>query len=377
MVSREQTVVVGLSGGVDSAVVASMLVADGYRVEGVTLRTWTEPGEREKRWQDRSCCKIGIAEYIAKELGIPHRVIDAQERFQRAVIDDFCATYAAGRTPNPCVLCNERVKFALLMEAADDAGADFLATGHYARVEHDAVSGRSRLLKGLDAGKDQSYFLYRLSQNHLRRTLFPLGGLTKRQVWDKAEAMGLPVHEIAESQEICFVTQKDYREFVAARLPETVREGAIVTADGAVVGEHQGVAFYTVGQRRGLGVAAGERRYVTRLDANRNLVVLGSETDLLSHSCVVEDVHPGAVAAITAPMRVATKFRYKTAEAPAMVSPEPDGLLRVIFDEPQRAVTPGQSIVFYDGDVIVGGGVIQSTQKRNSSPWCEPSSALT
>jgi tRNA-specific 2-thiouridylase len=363
MVNREQKVVVGLSGGVDSAAAASMLVADGYRVEGVTLRTWSEPGEREKRWQDRSCCKIGIAEYVAKELGIPHRVIDAQERFQRAVIDDFCATYAAGRTPNPCVLCNERVKFALLMEAADDAGADYLATGHYARVEHDAVSGRSRLLKGVDAAKDQSYFLYRLSQHQLRRTLFPLGGYTKMLVWNKAEAMGLPVHEIAESQEICFVTQKDYREFVAARLPETVRQGAMITADGAVVGEHQGVAFYTVGQRRGLGVATGARRYVTRLDADRNLVVLGGETELLTDSCVVEDVHLCAAAAITKPMCVAAKFRYKSADTPATVSPALGGLLRVAFDQPQRAVTPGQSIVFYDGDVVVAGGAIQSTQQ--------------
>jgi tRNA-specific 2-thiouridylase len=220
------------------------------------------------------------------------------------------------------------------------------------------------LLKGVDIAKDQSYFLYRLSQRQLRRTLFPLGGLTKALVWDKAAAMGLPVDEIAESQEICFVTQTDYREFVAARLPETVRAGAMVTIDGTVVGEHQGVAFYTVGQRRGLGVAAGERRYVTHLDANRNLVVLGSEMDLLSSSCMVDDLHLCAAAAITAPVCVAAKFRYKTAEAPATITPDAGGLLRVIFDEPQRAVTPGQSIVFYDGDVVVAGGVIQSAQQR-------------
>jgi tRNA-specific 2-thiouridylase len=362
IVSRQQKVVVGLSGGVDSAVVASLLVAEGYRVQGVTLRTWSEPGEAEKRWQDRSCCKIGIAQYVAKELGISHRVIDARERFQRAVIDDFCATYAAGRTPNPCVLCNERVKFALLMEAADEAGADCLATGHYARVEHDPVSGRSSLRKGVDALKDQSYFLYRLSQSHLRRTLFPLGGLTKSDVWNKAQAMGLPVDEISESQEICFVTQKDYREFVANHLPESVQAGAMVTTNGDVVGRHQGVAFYTVGQRRGLGVAAGERRYVTELDAERNLVVLGNEADLYADACLVEDVHLGAMAAITEPTRVSAKFRYKTPEAPATVSPDRDGLLRVVFDDPQRAVTPGQSMVFYDGDVVVGGGVIAPTE---------------
>jgi tRNA-specific 2-thiouridylase len=203
--------------------------------------------------------------------------------------------------------------------------------------------------------------LYRLSQTQLRRTLFPLGGLTKSDVWGKAQVMGLPVDEISESQEICFVTQKDYREFVAGHLPETVQVGVMVSADGDVVGRHQGVAFYTVGQRRGLGVAAGERRYVTELDAERNLVVLGSEADLYADACVVEDVHLGAVTAITEPMRVSAKYRYKTPEAPATLSPHRDGRLRVNFETPQRALTPGQSIVFYAGDTVVGGGVIAST----------------
>jgi tRNA-specific 2-thiouridylase len=359
---QSKKVVVGLSGGVDSAVVASMLVAQGYRVEGITLRTWSEPGEREKRWQDRSCCKIGIAQYVSQELGIPHRVIDAQERFRRAVIDDFCATYARGRTPNPCVLCNERVKFALLVEAAEEAGADLLATGHYARVSRDATSNRYQLAKGVDPAKDQSYFLYRLSQAQLGRTLFPLGGFTKADVWIKAQAMGLPVDDIAESQEICFVTQKDYREFVATHLPEVEQPGAMVGVGGEELGSHRGVAFYTVGQRRGLGVAAGERRYVTKLDAGRNLVVLGAEDDLYSEACLVEDVHFGAVGAINAPIRVSAKYRYKTPEAMATVSPDQDGMLRVTFDTPQRAITPGQSIVFYDHDAVVAGGVIASAE---------------
>lgn len=354
-------VIVGLSGGVDSAVVASLLTAAGHRVEGVTLRTWREAGEAEKRWQDRSCCKIGIAQYVAQQLGIPHRVIEAEERFRKAVIDEFCRTYAAGRTPNPCVLCNERVKFALLAEAADEAGANYLATGHYARVERDAETGRYRLRKGVDPAKDQSYFLYRLSQDQLAKTLFPLGGLTKAEIWKKAEAMGLPVDDIAESQEICFVTQKDYRDFIAAQMPETVRVGAMVGAAGEPVGEHRGVAFYTVGQRRGLGVAAGARQYVTRLDAGRNLVVLGSESDLYSDSCLLEDVHLGSIATVDEPIRVTAKYRYKTPEALATVSPDRDGLLRVAFDEPQRAVSPGQSLVFYQGDVVVGGGVIGAT----------------
>jgi len=359
--SIEPKVIVGLSGGVDSAVVASTLVAEGFRVEGVTMRTWREEGEAEKRWQDRSCCKIGIAQYVAQQLGIPHRVIEAEARFRAAVIDEFCQTYAAGRTPNPCVLCNERVKFALLLEAAEESGADYLATGHYARVERDAETGRYQLLKGVDPAKDQSYFLYRLSQSQLARTLFPLGSLTKAEVWNKAEAMGLPVDDIAESQEICFVTQKDYRDFVAAYVPETERPGTMVGAGGEALGSHRGVAFYTVGQRRGLGVAAGERRYVTKLDAERNLVVLGGESDLYAGGCLVEDIHLVSVSSIDAPIRVTAKYRYKTPETPAIVSPDADGLLRVAFDEPQRAVTPGQSIVFYQGDVVVGGGGIAGT----------------
>jgi tRNA-specific 2-thiouridylase len=278
------------------------------------------------------------------------------------VIDDFCATYARGRTPNPCVLCNERVKFALLAEAAEEAEGDLLATGHYARVDYDPAADRYRLLKGVDATKDQSYFLYRLSQDQLRRTLFPLGGFTKAEVWNKAQAMGLPVDDIAESQEICFVTQKDYREFVATHVPATERPGVMIDVGGEPVGSHRGVAFYTVGQRRGLGVAAGERRYVTAVDAERNLVVLGAEADLYSQSCAVEDVHFGAVADIREPLRVTTKFRYRTAETSATISPDHDGLVRAVFDEPQRAVTPGQSIVFYNGDVVVGGGVIASSR---------------
>ncbi len=358
--NKNPKVIVGLSGGVDSAVVASMLVAEGYRVEGVTMRTWREEDEREKRWQDRSCCKIGIAQYVAQELGIPHRVVEAEERFRKAVIDEFCQTYLKGRTPNPCVLCNERVKFALLLEAAEEAGAYYLATGHYARVGYDAESGRYQLRKGIDAAKDQSYFLYRLSQAQLGRTLFPLGGLTKAEVWKKAEAMGLPVADIAESQEICFVTQKDYREFIAAQLPEAVRPGVMVGVGGEAIGEHQGVAFYTLGQRRGLGVSAGERRYVTKLDADQNLVVLGRETDLYAAACLVEDLHDGSVAEFTAPVHVTAKYRYKTPETAATLTPGPEGLLRVAFDEPQRAVTPGQSIVFYHDVVVVGGGVIHS-----------------
>jgi tRNA-specific 2-thiouridylase len=256
------------------------------------------------------------------------------------------------------VLCNERVKFALLLEAAEEAGADYLATGHYARVERDAETGRYQLLKGVDPAKDQSYFLYRLSQSQLARTLFPLGSLTKAEVWNKAKAMGLPVDDIAESQEICFVTQKDYRDFITAYVPEAERPGAMVGAGGEALGSHRGVAFYTVGQRRGLGVAAGERRYVTKLDAERNLVVLGVEADLYAGGCLVEDIHLVSVSSIDAPIRVTAKYRYKTPETPATVSPDGDGLLRVAFDESQRAVTPGQSIVFYQGDVVVGGGVI-------------------
>src|SRR5438093_1091138 len=268
-----------VSGGtVNGNVAAAILVEQGYQVQGVTLQTW-EPEDdatTSKKWQERGCCKVGIARFVAQQLDIPHLVLDIRERFRSAVVQDFIDGYVAGLTPNPCVRCNERVKFGCLMEAAWDVGADYVATGHYARLLPDD-SGRPHLHKGGDSRKDQSYFLYRLNRAWLPRILFPVGGMCKEEVWPKAEAIGLPADEVKESQEICFVTKGDYRSFLEEQAPQAARPGPFVGTDGTVLGMHRGVPFYTPGQRRGLGLAAAQRLYVLRRNVASNTVVVGSE----------------------------------------------------------------------------------------------------
>ena len=357
---EQKTVVVGMSGGVDSAVTAALLQEAGYRVIGVTLTLWKEEGEEEKQWQDRSCCKVGLARHVAKQLGIPHHSIDIQKEFEAEIIDDFCDAYLVGQTPNPCVRCNERMKFGRLLAVARELGADLLATGHYARIASPSERGRYTLYKGSDSEKDQSYFLYRLNQDQLAHSLFPLGGMNKDAVYAKAAALGLPYEEVLESQEVCFVTQKDYRAFLSERRPESLAAGKIVTEEGKVVGDHAGVAFYTVGQRRGLGVSLGERIYVTRLDPEKREVVVGSEEALLQKELIAENIVWGGQGLPADSLRVEAKIRYRTRETKATLTPLPAGTVRLLFDEPQRGVSPGQSVVFYRGEEVVGGGIIQT-----------------
>lgn len=363
--------VVGMSGGVDSSVAAAMLVRQGYHVTGVTLQTWKETGEVERPWLDRSCCKIGLARYVAGRLKIPHEVVDAQQAFRDLVVQNFLQEYASGHTPNPCVLCNEKIKFGLLLKIAEDLGADFLATGHYARVGYSPETGRYILRKGVDRHKDQSYFLYRLSQEQLSRVIFPLGDLEKSQVWEMAEELGLPADQVAESQEICFVTQGDYRTFIQQEMPYTVREGQIVDGEGKQLGRHQGVAFYTIGQRKGLGLSglslsvAGEssaRLYVTGLDPEQNRVVVGSEAALYHSRLIARNLNLIGQDRIDdhRPFVVTAKVRYRTSEAGALVRMLDEDRLEVVFDQPQRAATPGQSVVIYQGEDVFGGGIIES-----------------
>ena len=371
-----------MSGGVDSSVAAALLKADGYEVIGLTLKIWEDEGEEQKAWKDRSCCKVGLAKYIAEQLGISHQVVEARQAFQRVVIEDFSDEYLQGRTPNPCVRCNEQIKFGMLLEAATAAGADAIATGHYARVERQDTaysisqgscnstcssenrSGRWILKKAADPDKDQTYFLYRLNQAALGRALFPLGGLHKTEVWAKARALGFPADEMTESQEVCFVTQRDYREFLEENVPEARRPGQIVTERGEPVGEHRGIAFYTVGQRRGLGIAGAERLYVTALDPVANRVIVGEEPALYRDSLVAGELNLIAVDRLDGPLDVTVKIRSRHPETPARIEPsggpDPDHQkARVVFETPQRAVSPGQSVVFYQGEVVVGGGIIQ------------------
>jgi len=360
------SIVVGLSGGVDSAVAASLLVEQGYQVQAVTLQTWEteDDATTSKKWQERGCCKIGIARYVAERLQIPHRVIDIREQFRAAVVQDFIQGYRAGLTPNPCVRCNERVKFGGLVDAARELGADYVATGHYAQVFPDA-NGRLHLYKGGDPKKDQSYFLYRLNRDWLPRLLFPVGGMQKNDVWAAAEALDLPADELKESQEICFVTQGDYRGFLEAEAPEIAQAGAFVGTDGAVVGTHKGVPFYTPGQRRGLGLPGAERLYVVRVDAPSNTVVVGKDEDLLETACTVGDLNLLGLNLIEmaqgeVPLRAQVKVRYASPAVPATIRPMDEGRLRIEFDTPQRALSPGQSAVFYQGDRVLGGGIIEA-----------------
>jgi len=348
-----------MSGGVDSSVAAALLVEQGYEVQGVTLQTWeSEDGETvSKKWQERGCCKVGIARFVAERLDIPHRVVDIREQFRTDVIQDFIGGYLSGQTPNPCVRCNERVKFGSLMTVAAEVGADHVATGHYVRVLRD-VTGRWQMHKGNDPAKDQSYFLYRVNQAWLPKLLFPVGGMHKEQVWKRAEDIGLPADEIKESQEICFVTKGDYRSFLTEQAPEAERPGIFVGTNGQPLGTHRGAAFYTPGQRRGLGVASEQRLYVVRIDAPTNTVVLGSDEDLFEKSCLVDDVNLIGVSWLEAPVRTHVKIRYATPAVSATVMPDSGGRLHIEFDVPQRALSPGQSAVFYLDDIVLGGGII-------------------
>jgi len=365
-------VVLGMSGGVDSSVAAKLLKEQGYEVLGVTLKVWEEEDETavSKRWQERGCCKVGIAKHVAELLDISHQVIDTREAFQQGVIEDFIGGYLQGTTPNPCVRCNERVKFGGLFQVAEQLGADFVATGHYATIQKNEA-GRSFLARGRDTQKDQSYFLYRIPAPWLSRMLFPLGQLEKPQVWVEAEAMGLPVDELKESQEICFVTQGDYREFLKEHAPQAVSPGEFVDTEGNTLGQHQGVAFYTQGQRKGLGIATGNRLYVQRVVPDLNLVVLGPPEDLDTRTCRVADLNIFSRENLVEGEFLDVKFRYGSPPVPAKLHWDGANAMSLEFETPVRALSPGQSAVFYQHDRVLGGGIIQAQPahlKSSKSP---------
>ncbi len=355
-----RTVILGMSGGVDSSVAASMLVEQGFEVHGVTLQVWEQEDElvaASKRWQERGCCKVGVAKYVAKRLGITHELIDMRASFRTGVIEDFLSGYLAGTTPNPCVRCNERVKIRSLYRIAEERGADFIATGHYARIERN--HNRHSLRRANDSRKDQSYFLHRISPAWLSRILFPVGSLQKAEVWAQAESLGLPADELKESQEICFVTQGDYRTFIQAEKPESRRAGLFTDTAGNMLGHHEGIAYYTPGQRRGLGIATGRRLYVQRVVPETQSVVLGPEESLFRSDCVVADLNVFDESIMQGPTQAEVKVRYATPPASAALLPNDDQTVLVRFHTPQRALSPGQSAVFYDGDRVLGGGIIQ------------------
>ncbi|HEU5344286.1 MAG TPA: tRNA 2-thiouridine(34) synthase MnmA [Ktedonobacterales bacterium] len=366
-------VVVGMSGGVDSSVAAALLKEQGYDVIGIMLRLWSEPpvigDDGVEVVAENKCCSlesVNDARRVAAALDIPFYVINVEQPFQRTIVDFFFDEYAAGRTPNPCLRCNRHIRFTLLLERALALGAEYLATGHYARVDDDPATGQRRLRQGVDAAKDQSYMLHVLSQNQLRHALFPLGEYTKPQVRALAAERGLPVATKAESQEICFVAANDYRGFMR-RYAETTgraapRPGPILDAAGKQVGQHQGLAYYTVGQRKGLGVTAREPLHVLRLDPAQNAVVVGSAAELARDAFTVRQTTWTSDSAPSAPFTAQVKLRYKAPLVGATITPLAEGRAEVRLDAPARAITPGQAAVFYggaEGDEALGGGLIE------------------
>ncbi len=356
--SEMPTVAVAMSGGVDSSVAAALLVERGYRVIGLMLRLWSEPGAEE----DNRCCTpdaMALARRVAAQLGFPFYALDVQERFREEVVQSFIDGYSQGLTPNPCVICNRQIRWGFLLERARAFGADFMATGHYARVQQ-GPAGSYQLLRGLDPAKDQSYVLSVLGQDQLAHTLFPVGEYHKPAVRELAQRFGLPVASRPDSQDLCFLGSRDYRDFLARHAPQTVRPGPIVNAAGVEVGQHQGLANYTIGQRKGLGVASPVPLYVIRKDVATNTLVVGLEDELGRKELEVGAINWISGEPPAEPLRVQVKIRYKAVEAWAVVTPLEDCRARVAFDQPLRDITAGQRAVFYQGEICLGGGTIQA-----------------
>jgi len=353
-------VVVAMSGGVDSSVAAALLVEQGYDVIGMMLRLWADPTVEDGA--ENRCCSLEAvddARRVAAILNIPFYLINAEPEFKSHVVDFFIQEYVAGRTPNPCLNCNRYVRWQFLLNRALALDAVAMATGHYARVERREANGQFVLLKALDLQKDQSYVLHVLGQHELAHALFPLGAYTKVAVREMARQRGLPVAEKRESQELCFLADNDYRRFLGTYAPAALVPGAILDTEGRMLGQHHGLPLYTIGQRKGLGIALGEPRYVLALDRNRNALIVGPEQALARHELMARNVNWISGAPPPELIRVEAKIRYRATPAPATVTPLPDARARVEFDVPQRAVTPGQAVVFYQGDVCLGGGIIE------------------
>ena len=351
----KKRVVVAMSGGVDSSVAAALLKDAGYEVVGVTMQIW--PRQAGKWDRPGGCCgleAVESAKQVARKLGIRHYVMNLRDAFARKVIADFRQEYSAGRTPNPCIRCNQDIKFDILLHRARELDADFLATGHYARIEKTPDS--YRLLKAVDLSKDQSYFLYILTQKELPYLLFPAGDFHKKEVRKLAGEFDLPTADRRASQDVCFIPDNDYRVFLAGYVP--AQPGDIVDTEGNVIGKHNGLVNYTVGQRQGLRLSSNKRLYALKLDASSNRVVAGTREQLSSNTLIASKLSWVSGKAPASPIDVTARIRYKAPEAEAKIVTN-DGIAEVRFHQPQSAITPGQAVVFYQGAVLLGGGIIE------------------
>ncbi len=356
----KKRVVIGMSGGVDSSVAAYLLKQQGYDVIGVTMQIWQDKS-KEAFEREGGCCSLSAVEdarRVCNKLDIPFYVMNFKQVFEKMVIDYFVDEYLEGRTPNPCIACNKFIKFDALLERSKALEADYVATGHYARIMYDEGYERYIIRKSAAPLKDQTYVLYNLTQDQLRHILMPLGDYNKEQVREIAKELDLRTANKPESQEICFVEDNNYGRFISERKGDEIRPGFFVDTKGNRLGTHKGIAHYTIGQRKGLGIALGKPMYVVEIIPDKNLVVLGDETEVFSRELTASQMNFITIEKLEAPIEVKAKIRYSAKEAEAEVIPLEEDKVKVVFEEPQRAITPGQAVVFYQGDVLVGGGTI-------------------